>query len=230
MVTNTGNVTLTNVSVSDPLAPDCNETIGTLAPGASSGYTCTHTVTAAFTNTATATGTWPTGTVTDSDTAVVSLPVAQTAKIAPTATTCQAFRNGTAADLDELRYTVKGGKINAVSPGVLFYYNTVTVSAGATIRVTQTDNGTSPTLGVQQNQAILWSLNCTKVAIGTVTAGGARVTYTNVPAGTYIIGIKYTPDTVKGAAAPGTVIYTFSTSVNGTLAPGSTDTIVLKKK
>ena len=91
VVTNTGNVTLTNVSVSDPLAPDCNETIGTLAPGASSNYTCTHTVTAAFTNTATATGTSPTGTVTDSDTAVVSLPVAQTAKIAPTATTCQSF-------------------------------------------------------------------------------------------------------------------------------------------
>ncbi len=113
---------------------------------------------------------------------------------------------------------------------MLFYYNTVTVSAGATIRVTQTDNGTSPALGVQQNQAILWSLNCTKVAIGTVTAGGATVTYTNVPAGTYIIGIKYTPATVKGAAEPGTVIYTFSTSVNGTLAPGSTDTIVLKKK
>ena len=34
-------VTLTNVTVTDPLSPNCNRTIGTLAPGQSVSYTCT---------------------------------------------------------------------------------------------------------------------------------------------------------------------------------------------
>jgi uncharacterized repeat protein (TIGR01451 family) len=73
-VTNTGNVTLTNVSVSDPLADDCVwGAIGTLAPGATFGpYSCTETVSGDFTNVATATGTPPIGDdVSASDDAVV---------------------------------------------------------------------------------------------------------------------------------------------------------------
>ncbi|MEW5804422.1 MAG: hypothetical protein AB1847_20185 [bacterium] len=61
-VTNTGNVPLTSVAVADTLVPGCAQTIGTLAVGASSTYTCTTAVlTAGFTNTATATGTPPVG-------------------------------------------------------------------------------------------------------------------------------------------------------------------------
>src|SRR5205814_5433299 len=40
-VTNTGDVALTDVSVTDPLSPNCNKTIGTLAPGQEVSYTCT---------------------------------------------------------------------------------------------------------------------------------------------------------------------------------------------
>src|SRR6185503_10611919 len=40
-VTNTGDVTLTNVAVTDPLAPNCATTLATLAPNAGSSYTCT---------------------------------------------------------------------------------------------------------------------------------------------------------------------------------------------
>jgi uncharacterized repeat protein (TIGR01451 family) len=64
VVTNTGNATLSNVSVSDPVAPDCVASFtGTLAAGASEpGYSCSLTgPTADFANTATATGTPPTG-------------------------------------------------------------------------------------------------------------------------------------------------------------------------
>ena len=43
-------------------------------------------------------------------------------KIAPTATTCEQYRVGTAADLTQVLYGVKGTKINNVAPGVLFYY------------------------------------------------------------------------------------------------------------
>jgi uncharacterized repeat protein (TIGR01451 family) len=67
-VTNTGNVTLTNVTVSDTDAPGCARTSATLpalasmAPNASVSYTCTlGKVSASFTNVAAATGTPPSG-------------------------------------------------------------------------------------------------------------------------------------------------------------------------
>ncbi len=85
-VTNDGNVDLTDVTVDDPLASDCDSTIGDLSVGSTSGpYTCTLTnVTADFTNTATVIGTTPLGgTVTDSDTAAVDVrPTISVAKTA----------------------------------------------------------------------------------------------------------------------------------------------------
>jgi uncharacterized repeat protein (TIGR01451 family) len=72
-VTNTGDIALTNVKVTDALSPNCNRTIGTLAPGASTSYTCTRAnVTASFTNVAVASGTAGTQTVTAQDTAPVT--------------------------------------------------------------------------------------------------------------------------------------------------------------
>ncbi len=90
VVTNTGTLPLTNVSVSDPLSPNCNQTssqiaalIGssTMAPGSSVTYNCSlANVTASFTNVATATGTGSNGqTVTATDNA----PVTVTAPITP---------------------------------------------------------------------------------------------------------------------------------------------------
>jgi uncharacterized repeat protein (TIGR01451 family) len=77
-VTNTGDVALTNVTVSDALSPNCNRTIGTLNPGQSTSYTCTRAnVTASFNNVAVATGHAGPTTVTAQDTAPV------TAKAAP---------------------------------------------------------------------------------------------------------------------------------------------------
>ena len=67
-MTNTGDVTLTNVAVVDVLAPGCARTSAqlganaTLAAGGSFSYECTlANVTADFTNSATATGTPPVG-------------------------------------------------------------------------------------------------------------------------------------------------------------------------
>ena len=79
-VTNTGTLALSNVTVSDPLSPNCNETsaIPALARwlGASVTYSCSlANVTASFTNVATATGTGSNGqtvTATDSRTVTVT--------------------------------------------------------------------------------------------------------------------------------------------------------------
>lgn len=66
-VTNTGNVTVTNISVTDPLATVTGGTIASLAPGASSALTGTYTVTQAdidagyFENSAVADGTFTDG-------------------------------------------------------------------------------------------------------------------------------------------------------------------------
>ena len=80
-VTNTGNVTLTNVTVTDPLSPNCDRTsaqipaLASMAPNASVTYSCSQTnVRKAYDNVATATGTPPTGpNVTASDTAPVKV-------------------------------------------------------------------------------------------------------------------------------------------------------------
>jgi uncharacterized repeat protein (TIGR01451 family) len=75
-VTNTGDVTLTNVNITDPQAPSCNTAIGTLAAGDSTSYTCT--VADGYesdtTNVATATGQPPVGPpVEDDDDAEVDI-------------------------------------------------------------------------------------------------------------------------------------------------------------
>jgi uncharacterized repeat protein (TIGR01451 family) len=56
-VTNTGDITLTQVMAVDPLAPTCNYTMTNLAPGASGSYSCTDVgVSAGYTNVVTTTG------------------------------------------------------------------------------------------------------------------------------------------------------------------------------
>ncbi len=74
-VTNTGPVDLTNVAVTDPQAPNCDNNIGALTSGATVTYSCTLTgVTADFTNSATVTGQDPIGNpVTDNDPADVTV-------------------------------------------------------------------------------------------------------------------------------------------------------------
>ena len=61
-------------------------------------------------------------------------------QITPTGTTCSQFKNGTAETLLNLNYSVSGGKVkNNVTPGVFFYWVSVTVPAGNNIlTITQT--------------------------------------------------------------------------------------------
>ncbi len=56
-VTNTGDATITGITVGDALTPSCAQAVGTLAPGAVFEYTCPATITQDTTNVATASGT-----------------------------------------------------------------------------------------------------------------------------------------------------------------------------
>ena len=238
VIRNTGNVTLTGpFSITDDKATvTCTQPADSaLSPNETTNCTATYIIqptdlnatnTGSVTNTAQATN----GTVTSNQAQATVNQVAQTGQIAPTATSCQDFRDGTAGNLTQILYGVKNNKINNVAPGVLFYYSLVTVPAGThTISVTQTTSPSFTLFGIQKDQAILWSLNCTKVrsnATGTFTV-------TNNSATTYIIGIKYNPGTVVGKTKPGgngQVTYTFTTSIDGVVVPTSPDSLVLKPK
>jgi hypothetical protein len=122
-LTNSGNVTLTGpfVITDDKIGTvTCGTASSTLAPGASFAGTCTGTYTiqagdvkptndGSVTNHATATAKDPDGgTVTSNEAQATVNQIAQTGQIAPTATTCQDFVGGTAADLTEVLYGVKG--------------------------------------------------------------------------------------------------------------------------
>ncbi|MDH3308996.1 MAG: DUF11 domain-containing protein, partial [Acidimicrobiia bacterium] len=74
-VTNTGASSLTNIQVTDVLAPDCDRVFATLASGATESYSCTYTpVTGDFTNTVEVSGTDGAGNVvTASDVADVDM-------------------------------------------------------------------------------------------------------------------------------------------------------------
>ncbi len=71
-VTNTGNVALSNVAVTDAATPSCDNTWSSLAAGAVQTYTCTTvTLFTALTNTAVVVGNYETTQVTDQDSAAV---------------------------------------------------------------------------------------------------------------------------------------------------------------
>jgi len=83
-VLNTGDVALTNVVVTDALSPNCNKTIGTLAPGQSVSYKCTRpNVTKSFTNVGVVTGQAGSTTLTAQDSARVTARAPFVPKVVP---------------------------------------------------------------------------------------------------------------------------------------------------
>jgi hypothetical protein len=106
---------------------------------------------------------------------------------------------------DAFTYQVKGGKISSLSPGVIFYYNTITApSASFTLNVVETNTLNWKPMFIQDlGQAILFNADCTKASGVTVTAGGSPYTVTftvtaATPGAIYYIGIKYSPQNLVG--------------------------------
>lgn len=98
-VTNTGNVDLTNVVVTDPATPSCDKTFATLAIGATETYSCTTVaLLASFTNTATVTGNYDTTQVTDDDSAVVTVDFRPNIEVVKTASVASVPETGGSVD------------------------------------------------------------------------------------------------------------------------------------
>nr|NLI49317.1 hypothetical protein [Propionibacterium sp.] len=189
------------------------------------------------------------GTQVDGDT--VSLALAQnvtctitnalrTGSLLPTQTTCEQYAAGPSAwpaMYPNFSYQAKANKITAVSPGVIFYYNTITApSPTFTTTVTQTNTlNWKPMLIQDLGQAILYTSNCTKAAGVTVTATGTNpynVTF-NVtgatPGAVYYIGIKYSPQNLVGQAVKKGDISYYTWDTLGQLASDYTIGVKPKK-
>jgi uncharacterized repeat protein (TIGR01451 family) len=184
VVTNTGNVPLTGVNVTDALAPLCDATFtGTLAVGASeTGYSCSLAdVTTGFTNIAVATGTPPVGAnVTNSASAVVTVTVS-----VPPATKLKESVNATIVNSGTLvTFTYKEKNIGKVGiTGV-----TVTGSSCGPATFVSSSNLDSTTL----DPGATWIFRCKEVV---TNAGTATVTITDTATATGT-------DAVTGGAAP----------------------------
>jgi uncharacterized repeat protein (TIGR01451 family) len=251
VITNTGNVTLTGVTLTgDKVAPasiTCNPAQpATLAPNATMTCTGSHTVTQAefdaggnLVNIATADSD-QTSPVTDT----VSIPIQPPVKghIMHTGVTCSDFvSNNPSDELTDAFYGVKSGQVNSVSPGVMFYYISITApSASFTVNVTQSNDKSwkpIPVAGV--NQIILYNADCSKSNKGTPsfnsTNGTATLTVSGATAGaTYIAGIKYSLSGLAGQAVSSpfpVVTYSFASNFNGgSNIPSSQDSIKVNPK
>jgi len=149
--------------------------------------------------------------------------------IAPTQTTCQDVRDGTAATLGQINYPVSGGKIGqGINPGVFFYYTKITTTVpNQVVTVTETQNDAAA-LFQTHSDGRLYTLACSSFTSGTDINGDTGVSYTIATPGTYIISVKYDTKTIAGTNAPTSdpVTYTFTTSLGG----NTSASVLLKKK
>jgi len=154
----------------------------------------------------------------------------QTGLIAPTQTTCQDVRDGIAATLGQINYSVSNGKIGQnINPGVFFYYAKITVPANTVVTVSETQNDAAALFQIHQGQARLYKGDCSSWTAGTENAGHTGASYTIATAGSYIISIKYDTKSIAGTSAPTSdpVTYTFTATPPGASSSAS---VLLKKQ
>jgi hypothetical protein len=166
--------------------------------------------------------------------------------IAPTATTCEEYAKGTASTLDNILVGYKGIDINSVSPGVFFYYARVTKGAGQPVGFIQfvsPNPANLPLYEVKQTQAYLYRFNgssCTTVATLSLTNGGTAASGgASLPAGNYILGVKFGTDAPKGVTvsnaslrASGALLAThnYEATINGIGNPTTSASVDTRSK
>ena len=152
------------------------------------------------------------------------------ASLTPTDVTCVMYRDNIAPTTyyDHFNYVTKKGLISGISPGVVFYYNTITAAApDFTLDVEQMNSQNWNDMLVQQNkgklQAYLYDYTTCKPLL-TLTPDSISSTdpYTvtfNIDGATvgnqYIIGIKYTSSSlVKQNPTGASSLYHFQTAID----------------
>jgi hypothetical protein len=140
--------------------------------------------------------------------------------IAPTSETCQDYASGTAATEYVMTYalTTQNKIQNSVAPGVIFYFTKVTVGAGQTLSVAQSHTGSAPNFSLLANEARVFTTSCGNVSASVSQNPQAGVvTFGALPAGEYILRLKWSGKSLVGAPAPdpSTSYYTFVAQLNG---------------
>jgi uncharacterized repeat protein (TIGR01451 family) len=249
VATNVGNKPLTGVSISDPMLGtlDCTQPVD-LAPGETLTCYGTYTTqasdlkpdfTGAAVNTATASATSGVNTVTATATATVPQT---TTRMRSASTTCQQFAaSGTNAGLTELKYTVKKGKISAVSPTAMtFYEKFLAPAAGFSLVIDQSNGGGwKPFATVKGTAVTLYGANCVKAVVqptvvydpatGTATLNVSGAT----PGAMYYVAVKYNPLSLVGTPITDPkpiVLYNFTTSADGVALPTGVVTLKVAPK
>jgi hypothetical protein len=144
---------------------------------------------------------------------------------APTNTTCQDYASGTIQEENTMFYTLNGNNIANVTPGMIYYYTTVTIGAGEVLTVVQSHTGTGsgPLIIHQVNQARVYTTTCGYVTgwTGTQNTSTGTVSFPPLQPGTYIVQVKYVPKSLSGQPkpVPDTIYYTFAAALNGVVVP-----------
>jgi uncharacterized repeat protein (TIGR01451 family) len=150
--------------------------------------------------------------------------------IAPTSTTCEQVRDGTAATLGQINYSVTGGnKIDQnINPGVFFYFTKITVAASTVVTVSEAQNDAAALFQIHQGWDRVYKGDCSSYTTGTQNAALTGASFTLAP-GSYIIGIKYSTKSIAGTTAPTSdpVTYTFTATPPGASSSAS---VLLKKQ
>ena len=240
-VKNTGEASLTNVTVTDNRIPasqiDCGggtNVIASLAAGDS--HNCIALGVAGigtYENTGFVTGKPPYGeNVTDEDDS--SYFAWASGQIAPTDTSCEMFRDHTAQTLSQENYLVSKGKIGSVAPGVFFYYSRIVIpeEGVSSYEVRQSNDASFPML--ESMQTFLWNATCEKVFVTASVVDGTVVYDTSgLPAGVYFISVKYKPNSIQGFALspPYPSVHSlFGTFKLGSLLPTTDASVVFMPK
>ncbi|SDH67923.1 LPXTG-motif cell wall anchor domain-containing protein/conserved repeat domain-containing protein [Agrococcus jejuensis] len=225
-VTNAGSSPVSNVQVADTLAPSCVRTIGTLAVGGVTQYTCTGPATnTGLTNTATVSGT---GIISDSDTTVVNVGAISLAKTVtpsngytgrPGDTLSYTFtiRNSGSSELRGVTLTdpmsgLQGlaidwgtSSVASTPPGTLAAGETVIGTATYALTVTDVDRGT-----VTNPNAVARGLNPNQVAV--TSTASATQTIPPAPA----LNLSKTGTLAQGATGRVGDLVTYSFSATNT--------------
>jgi hypothetical protein len=135
---------------------------------------------------------------------------------------CQQFASNTAVPLALLQYQSNGQTIVQVNPGGFTYWVKVTVLGSGPQAFTITQNTTyAPTTGsgystIQPGPSV-YNGQCHSVTGSVTGKANAAVTFTAGAAGTYYIGVKYSPQSIA-PSGPASVsagvpyLYTFTTT------------------